>query len=108
MNLIKSVSDFSNVFQQQPLKKLFLTNRNSSVIGYNKVIINSTNIINQFNQIQNEINSNTETNFIIEKFLLNYDNDARDIYDSSIVYYNDIVNTINNSFEALNKNKLSN
>ncbi len=76
---IKSVPDFSDIFQQ-PLEELFLTIRNASTISYYQVINNLTNTINQFNQIQNEINSNNEPNLInildgtnnIETFLLNY------------------------------------
>ena len=58
---IKSVPDFSDVFQQ-PLEELFLEVRNASAIGYHQVIYNLTNTNNQFNQIQNEIDSKTEPN----------------------------------------------
>ena len=112
---INSVPDFSDVFQQ-PLEELFLTIRNASSISYNKVINNSTNTINQFNQIQNEINAKTEPNLKnifddtnnIEAFLLEHVNDALDIYDASKVYYNGIVNAINTRLEILKQNKTEN
>ena len=112
---IENVPDFSDVFQQ-PLEELFLEIRNASAIGYNKVINNLTNTINQFNQIQNEIDAKTEPNLKklfdetnnIESFLLTHVRDAFDIYDAAKVYYPGIVDAINTRLNILKQNKTEN